>query len=386
MAKTSHAERKKQETDHVIAFAVDGSGESGISKPFEILRVGEYKRGARTVPVSEADLDQAVANFNRWKSMGQEIPVDYDHAFAESREAPAAGWFASLIRKGESLWATVRWTKKAQEEIASEQYRFFSPEFSSEFRSETGEEEGFTILAGALTNRPFLRGMTPVAMSQEVEEEMRTWVATKLTEFAEGEKIAETSTSMANKDAHATEIFKVEIDGKEQEFKAEDIVALSAKAAKADEADKKAAEAEKAAKEKGAEAAASKSQVETLSTRVETLESDVKDRDFKELFKQAQREGRLDAKEETEKTWRETFGALGSEKTKALIEQIPAETIPISKQGRSGSGEQEAAPAGMHAESFKVNERVEAFMAENPDKSFNEALAHVQGEIQKAGA
>lgn len=385
MAKISHVERKRQETDHVIAFAVDGSGESGISKPFEILRVGEYKRGARNVPVSEVDLDQAVANFNRWKSMGQEIPVDYDHAFAESRQAPAAGWFASLIRKGESLWATVRWTKKAQEEIASEQYRFFSPEFTSEFRSETGEEEGFTVLAGALTNRPFLRGMTPVAMSQEVEDEMRRWVATKLTEFAERDEVAETR-SMADKESTTPETFKVEIDGKEQEFKAEDIVALSAKAAEADTASEKASQAEKAVKEKSAEAAASKSQVETLSTRVETLESDVKDHDFKELFRQAQREGRLDAKEETEKTWRETFGALGAEKTKALIEQIPAETIPISKQGRSGSGDQEAAPKGMHVENFKLNQKLEAFMAEHPDKSFSDALAHVEVEAQKATA
>jgi phage I-like protein len=373
--------------DYVVAFAVAGADESGISEPFEVLRVGEFKRGERTVPVSEADLDQAVANFNRWKALGQEIPVDYDHAFNEGREAPAAGWFTSLIRKGQSLWAQVRWTEQAREQIASRAYRFFSPEFTAQFRSESGQEEGFTILAGALTNRPFLRGMTPVALSQEVEREMLAWFAAKLV-AEEPPSRADTRPDVTEKTDTDTqpETFKVEIDGAEKEFKAADIVALSAKAAEADAASEKATEAEKAAKEKAAEAAASKGQVEALSTRIDAAEKRESDRDFAEIFKQAQRDGRLDAKDETEKTWRETFDALGAEKTKALVEQVPAETIPLSSQGRSGSGEQEAAPKGMHAESFKLNQRVEAFMAEHPDKSFEDALAHVQAEIQKAAA
>jgi len=45
-----------------------------------------------------------------------------------------------------------------------------------------------------------------------------------------------------------------------------------------------------------------------------------------------------------------------------------------------------AAPAGMHSENFAINQKVEAFMAEHPDKSFDEALRHVEGELQKAGA
>lgn len=365
---------KEQPRDYVVGFAVGGADDSGVSKPFEVLRVGEYRRGDRSIPVSGEDLDRAVANFERWKAMGQEIPVDYDHAFNEGREAPAAGWYESLKRQGDALWATVRWTQKAREEIKSQLYRFFSVEFQSDFRSESGEDEGFTVLAGALTNRPFLRGMTPVALSQEIEREIVAWAVDRL-ELPSRADNSDVSKESDNK----PETFKVEVDGKEQEFSAEEIVALHAKAAKADEA-------EEAAKEKAAEAAASKGQVETLSARVETLESDAKSRDFAELFHQAQREGRLDAKEETEKTWRETFDALGAEKTKALIEQVPAETIPLSAQGRAGSAEQSSAPRGVHVENFKLNEKVEAFLAEHPDKSFEEALGHVQAEMSKAAA
>jgi phage I-like protein len=366
-----------QDIDYVVAFALDGSGESGVSKPFEVLRVGEYKRGARQVPVTSADLDKAVENFNRWKAMGQEIPVDYDHAFNEGREAPAAGWYASLERKGDSLWATVRWTQKAQDEIRSEQYRFFSPEFAKNYTSETGEPEGFTILAGALTNRPFLRGMTPVALNQEVEQAITAWTIERVEALAaeESSGVADTPAEMADAkktpgSGDAPETFKVEIDGAEKELTADEIVALHQKAATADSEKDRADKAE-------AEAKANKSTSETLSTRVETLEQESKDRDFRELFSQMQGQGRIDAKDETETTWRETFDALGAEKTRALMEQVPAETIPLSAQGRSGSSDQGTAPKGVDADRHAMNQKVEQYMAEHPDADIQTAIREV---------
>jgi phage I-like protein len=365
--------------DYVVAFAANASGDSGVSKPFEILRVGDFKRGDRAVPISSEDLDQAVANFNRWKEMGQEIPVDYDHAFSEGRESPAAGWYVSLERRQDSLYATVRWTDKAREEITSNQYRFFSPEFSKSFVSETGESEGFTILAGALTNRPFLRGMTPVALSQDVAQAMASWTIEKLEDLDDKDptRVADTSPRVGLKN-DKTEKFKVEIDGEEKEFTSEEIVAMHSAKAEADEA---VAKAEKERDEKAAEAKANASSVEKLSTRVDEMEKRDKDRDFAEIFKQAQREGRLDAKEDTEKTWRETFDALGAEKTKALIEQVPAETIPFTAEGRTGSGDQAAVPKGVDPEGFKLNQRVETYMREHPDVEFNQALETVRGEM-----
>jgi phage I-like protein len=124
------------------------------------------------LPVSVADLDQAVANFDRWKSMGQDVPIDYDHSFGQKGDSKAAGWFADLKRVGGSLIARVRWTQAAAEKIANQEYRYFSPEWTRDWTSEHGEGEGFTILAGALTNRPFLRGRTAVAMTQEHDAEI----------------------------------------------------------------------------------------------------------------------------------------------------------------------------------------------------------------------
>jgi phage I-like protein len=375
----------RKDTQLVVAFAAAG-GTDGISKPFEILHVGDFKRGTRSVPVSSADLDKAVENFNRWKSMGQEIPIDYDHAFAEGRESPAAGWYNSIERQGDALFATVKWNSKAREEIQSGAYRFFSPEFSSNYANETGDAEGFTILSGALTNRPFLRGMTPVALNQEVEDEIVAWAKSSADEYAvtlaeklhqeHHEELERAADTRDVSDKNKTEKFTVKIGDEEKEFTAEEIVAMSQKAATADD--------EKARADKAqAEADANKRNSETLSTRVESLEKESKDRDFGEIFSQAQRSGRVDAKDETKTAWRETFDALGADKTKALIEQIPAETIPFTSLGSGHTPrDPQVGKDGVDPDREVMNQRVNEYLDKNPDASMAHAIAHVEQEMK----
>lgn len=383
-------EKVSDEIDYVVALASAKGAKGEVSKPFEILRVGDFKRGSRSVPITSTDLDEAVDNFNRWKAMGQEIPVDYDHAFSEGRPAPAAGWYDSLSRKDDTLYATVKWTDKAREEIQSGLYRFFSPEFHKSFISEEGSPEGFTILAGALTNRPFLRGMTPVALSQEVADEIDGWVSDRFSNLTpeQLEALADTPREVSllkdkNKNGEQAETFKVEIDGETQEFTADEIVAMNQ--AKVD-AEAEAAKQEKAAKDAKAEAAAKETTIETLSTRVDSMEKRDKDRDFTDIFKQAKREGRVDAKDETETTWRETFDQLGAEKTKALLEQIPAETVPMTAQGRGGSNEVSTAPKGYDEDRHAMNQKVESYLEEHPDATFTQALDIVRREAAQAEA
>ncbi len=97
---------------------------------------------------------------------GAEVPIDYDHSFQRHGVSKAAGWLSSLRRQGNALVATAKWTGEAADAIRSGAYRFFSPEFANNFKDESGRSKGFTVLSGALTNRPFLKGMTPVALSE----------------------------------------------------------------------------------------------------------------------------------------------------------------------------------------------------------------------------
>jgi len=149
-------------------FSVQTPPGGGLSAPFEVLRVGRFKHPTfGDVTVTNRDLTKAVENFAKFKAKGAEVPVDYDHSFRASGDSRAAGWIAELTRQGKRLMARVKWTGSAADRIRSNEYRFFSAEFVANYRDETGEPWGFAVLAGALTNRPFLKGMTPVALTEK---------------------------------------------------------------------------------------------------------------------------------------------------------------------------------------------------------------------------
>ena len=226
--------------------------------------------------------------------------------------------------------------------------------------------------------------MTPVALTQDVEQAMATWTIERLEDLdTEGDPAGVADTRAEVSDKNNTEKFTVEIDGEKKEFTAEEIVAMNQRVVEADAAKKK---AEEDAAEKAAEAKAKDSTIESLTQRVDKMEADSAERDFTELFSQAQREGRVDTKDETRATWLETFKALGAEKMKTLLNQVPAETIPFTAQGRSGDTEQSTVPAGQHPESFKLNQRVEAYMREHPEVDFDKALDTVRGEMAGANS
>ena len=116
------------------------------------------------------------------------IPIDRDHGGDRSnrdlRDTRAAGWFtgqsqvleAGAIRPdgsnepapGPELWAEVKWTPKALDEIRDGEYRFISPTWSfAQKDNKTGlMTKAKEIIAATLTNRPFFE-MAPVKASEE---------------------------------------------------------------------------------------------------------------------------------------------------------------------------------------------------------------------------
>ena len=121
-----------------------------------------------------------IANFERMKLAAKDeefLPMDYNHASlsSDSEEAKASGWFLGLMLGDDGLYADVRWTKKAAEYIEAKEYKYISPEFTEAFVDEHGVEfEGPTLLAAALTNRPFLKGMAPAALSEKQKNKNKT--------------------------------------------------------------------------------------------------------------------------------------------------------------------------------------------------------------------
>jgi len=87
-----------------------------------------------------------------FEARGVDVPIDYEHTSVPRRtKAIAAGWVTDLeFVPGEGLYADVRWTEQARQEIESTAYKYWSP--VALFDEESGE---FSELHSvALTNRP----------------------------------------------------------------------------------------------------------------------------------------------------------------------------------------------------------------------------------------
>lgn len=99
---------------------------------------------------------------------GQDLDIDYDH---KERTGKAAGWVQDAEARESGLWIQVEFTEDGFDSIRKKEYRYFSPEFVDEWKHpSTGAMHKDVLFGGALTNRPFLKDMIPVNMSEVSDE------------------------------------------------------------------------------------------------------------------------------------------------------------------------------------------------------------------------
>lgn len=89
-----------------------------------------------------------------------DIALDVDHD-----QGAAPGWFERLELREDGLYGLVRWTPYGEKLLKEEQYRYFSPEFGDWTDPETEQTYHNVLMGGALTNRPFLKTMGDVHLS-----------------------------------------------------------------------------------------------------------------------------------------------------------------------------------------------------------------------------
>ena len=132
----------------------------------QVLRTGTFihKRYGK-FSITEDTLGEIVANFEE-----DRVPLDYNHGGLEKDpdKSKAAGWTKSLSRDEGKLYANVSFTPQAREYIKNQEFKYISPEFSMAHTDpESGENKGAKLAAVALTNRPFLPGMSPVTLNAD---------------------------------------------------------------------------------------------------------------------------------------------------------------------------------------------------------------------------
>ena len=122
------------------------------------------------ITITSGNLAQMELNFND-NAVGVDLMIDYDHDRKE-----AAGWIRSVFLSLEKdiLFGEIQWTSKGIQALSDREFRYFSPEYHKNYISPyTGEEKGFTLLGGGLTNRPFLR-LDPVVDLNKGDLKMNT--------------------------------------------------------------------------------------------------------------------------------------------------------------------------------------------------------------------
>jgi hypothetical protein len=94
---------------------------------------------------------------------GIDPDIDYDHKLKTDE---AAGWVKDAKVVGDQLMLLVEWTKTAADKIKEGAYRYFSPEFRDEWVDSKGQKFQDVIFGGGITNRPFLKDLLPLNLSE----------------------------------------------------------------------------------------------------------------------------------------------------------------------------------------------------------------------------
>lgn len=128
---------------------------------------GSYKHPVYGKIIMSFDRAKAMATNVIRKVRGIDIAIDYSHDSA----GVAAGWVSSAEARQDGLWLFVDWTEDAAKDIRSGKYRYFSPEYLNEWKHpESGTTFKDVLVGGGLTNRPFLKNIMPVNLSEVLGE------------------------------------------------------------------------------------------------------------------------------------------------------------------------------------------------------------------------
>lgn len=97
-----------------------------------------------------------------------QLDIDYDH---KAYNGEAAGWVSTADARPDGLWVLVEWTETAFKKLKEKAYKYFSPEFADEW-THPATNKTFTdvMFGGGITNRPFLKGILPINLSEAFAE------------------------------------------------------------------------------------------------------------------------------------------------------------------------------------------------------------------------
>lgn len=140
---------------------------AGDSFDAQILRCGEWRHPVYgKFVIKEKNIKNMMKHFDN-NVRGVDIMFDEDH----DPQHKAVTVVKKLYQKGKgaaaTLWGKMELTAKGAALFNEGAYRYISAEFSRNFRDiETGKSYSDLLLGGAVTNRPVVKGMEPIPLSE----------------------------------------------------------------------------------------------------------------------------------------------------------------------------------------------------------------------------
>ncbi|MEQ1675073.1 MAG: phage protease [Chitinophagaceae bacterium] len=147
--------------------------ETDQSSWVQALPMGTYRHPSMGKMVfDELTLSEFERNW-RNNSRGQDLDIDLEHKQFSSE---AAGWVSDLRidldnpdTKKRGLWYKIDWTPLGAKKLSDRVYRYFSTDYFTKWVNPSGDEFSNILNGGALTNRPILKGMQPIVLSEDNE-------------------------------------------------------------------------------------------------------------------------------------------------------------------------------------------------------------------------
>lgn len=126
------------------------------------LPLGDYQHPVFGKISVTVDKIKRFADNVKNKVRGIDLSLNYNH----NNEADASGWVKDAEPRDTGLWLFVEWTKNAAEKIKNKEYRYFSAEYHDKWKDATGKEHADVLFGGALTNRPYMKNLLPINLSE----------------------------------------------------------------------------------------------------------------------------------------------------------------------------------------------------------------------------
>lgn len=109
---------------------------------------------------------QYVQNF-RDNVRGQDLAINYNHGEDKAKGDKAAGWIKDVAARPDGVFFKVEFTPTAVEELKNGEWRYFSSEVYDEWTNpHSNETFQYVVSGGALTNKPWVKGMLPINFSE----------------------------------------------------------------------------------------------------------------------------------------------------------------------------------------------------------------------------